>query len=467
MNLSENTLIIATVVAVVIYIWMRRSKNISQDAVPALDADERRRRREHFAKAAEDRVAVTPRQEKDPVALDSGQLKEKMETGNRASKESKSDSGPQTNSSKDTQKKTNVSPSVNKASKKTSIDTSASISDSTVEDNFHLSRSSASDSAKSAVRKDENTHTNVVDSAVMDLVGNHVKTSEGRTSDSPLSDTSRVELNQNAIKHEEKQAEVVSIPRDPIKIYLLLTSSPSTPKLSLTISPSFTAIKLRSLASEAANVPIAEVRLIYHGKVILDSMQCVGDCGLQDGSVLHLVGRPRNDVIRGASRNESSNGTSLDNAADDHGSNSIESTEELDIGSTDELNDNQSDATNEESNDRDEIGEAPPCHVAAAIGDMSTLRDAAINDLLSLYAIDHNGWCPIHEAARGGQTHVVTFLVQEAERSGVASNTFINAVTNFGNGWSPLALAIQHHGINHPVTRVLRQFGGQVIHPRR
>ena len=55
---------------------------------------------------------------------------------------------------------------------------------------------------------------------------------------------------------------------------------------------------------------------------------------------------------------------------------------------------------------------------------ISTLRDAAINDILSLYAVDQNGWAPIHEAARGGQTHVVTFLVQEAERSGVTSNTF-------------------------------------------
>ena len=55
---------------------------------------------------------------------------------------------------------------------------------------------------------------------------------------------------------------------------------------------------------------------------------------------------------------------------------------------------------------------------------ISTLRDAAISDILSLYAGDRNGWAPIHEAARGGQTHVVTFLVQEAERSGVNSNTF-------------------------------------------
>ena len=78
--------------------------------------------------------------------------------------------------------------------------------------------------------------------------------------------------------------------------------------------------------------------------------------------------------------------------------------------------------TNEESDDR--YGEGPRCHVAAAVGGISTLRDAAINDILSLYAVDQNGWAPIHEAARGGQTHVVTFLVQEAERSGVNSNTF-------------------------------------------
>eukprot|EP00956_Cyclotella_meneghiniana_P016166 scaffold25398_cov65-Cyclotella_meneghiniana.AAC.2 len=346
MDLFENTLIIATVVAVVIYIWMHRSKNSPQDAVPTVDVDERRRRREHFAKVAENRVAAmaVAMQENNPVSLDSGRLKEKLQTGERTNKESKS----QTNSSKETQKKTEVAAStsgssyVNMASKKTSDDTtSPSVSDSLVENN--LSKASASESAKSVVNKDCNTLPDVVESAAMDPVGHH----NIKASYSPASDTSSIKLDQNTTKREENQAEAGPISTDPITLYLLLTSFPSTPKLSLTISPSFTATKLRSLASEATNVLITDARLIYRGKVISDSMQCVGDYGLHDGSVLHLVGKPRNKVVRDESPNESNNAISLDfdTAAVNHGSASIESTDEIDIGSNAEFNNNQNDAT--------------------------------------------------------------------------------------------------------------------------
>jgi prolyl 4-hydroxylase len=98
---------------------------------------------------------------------------------------------------------------------------------------------------------------------------------------------------------------------------------------------------------------------------------------------------------------------------------------------------------------------------------LEALQSAAIHNLHVLFDLDHNGWTPLHEAARGGHVSIVEFLVHHAEAEGVAPSTFVNIVSNFGHGWSALALAIQHNGEDHPVTRMLRDFGGQVVYPRR
>ena len=115
----------------------------------------------------------------------------------------------------------------------------------------------------------------------MDPVGNHVKPSH-----SPASDTSSIKFDQNTTKHDEKQTETGPISTDNSQI----------------------------IAPEATNVLITDARLIYRGKVISDSMQYVCDYGLHDGSVLHLVGKPRNKVVRDESPNESNNAISLDSA---------------------------------------------------------------------------------------------------------------------------------------------------------
>jgi hypothetical protein len=82
-------------------------------------------------------------------------------------------------------------------------------------------------------------------------------------------------------------------PSNPITIHLLLTSSPATPKTSLSISPDCTARELRTLAAEATSVPLADARLIYRGQFIADCSKSVQEYGVEEGSVVHLVGKPR------------------------------------------------------------------------------------------------------------------------------------------------------------------------------
>jgi hypothetical protein len=253
-----------------------------------------------------------------------------------------------------------------------------------------------------------------------------------------------------------------------ITIHLLLTSSPTKPKITLQISQSCTAFQLRQSASEASSVPMHALRIIYRGKIVPSDDRSVGEYQLEDGSVLHLVGKPIDTNNESGVLNTELGEISLQPIVNVNG--------QIDGDEFDELYASQSngDDIDEQSNEHgsydeslyDETGR-PPIHEAAATGDMFELRHAAVHDLTSLYEQDVNGWTPIHEATRSGLANVIKFLVLEAERNGIPAVTVVNTVSNFGAGWSPLALAIQIHGEGHAVTVLLRQFGGDVVYPRR
>lgn len=69
-------------------------------------------------------------------------------------------------------------------------------------------------------------------------------------------------------------------------------------------------------------------------------------------------------------------------------------------------------------------------HHAAADGNLNALQQLAAIDRAKLFSKDHNGWTPLHEAARGGHVHVIQYLIEEGAS--------INERTNNGRGASAL-----------------------------
>eukprot|EP00581_Thalassiosira_minuscula_P001840 CAMPEP_0183745996 /NCGR_PEP_ID=MMETSP0737-20130205/66526_1 /TAXON_ID=385413 /ORGANISM="Thalassiosira miniscula, Strain CCMP1093" /LENGTH=529 /DNA_ID=CAMNT_0025981675 /DNA_START=13 /DNA_END=1603 /DNA_ORIENTATION=- len=96
-----------------------------------------------------------------------------------------------------------------------------------------------------------------------------------------------------------------------ITIYLSLTSSPSTPRISLTLpnsakdnhthvdsSANTNAAELRRRISLLTTVPLETLKLIYRGRVIANKEEgdVVKDYRLEDGCVVHVMGKPVGDV---------------------------------------------------------------------------------------------------------------------------------------------------------------------------
>jgi ankyrin repeat protein len=70
---------------------------------------------------------------------------------------------------------------------------------------------------------------------------------------------------------------------------------------------------------------------------------------------------------------------------------------------------------------------------------------------------DANGWKPIHEAARGGQTQVLEYLV--------AQGVNVNERTHQGLGASPLWWAQRNFADNHPAIQFLQKQGAVALPP--
>lgn len=98
-------------------------------------------------------------------------------------------------------------------------------------------------------------------------------------------------------------------------------------------------------------------------------------------------------------------------------------------------------------------------HILAAKGDIVRLKDIATKNPQSLNEADSNGWRPIHEAARGGNTETVEFLLRP--EFGVD----LNARTNKGEGGTPLWWAERELPADHPVIALLRERGAVAIAP--
>ena len=96
-------------------------------------------------------------------------------------------------------------------------------------------------------------------------------------------------------------------------------------------------------------------------------------------------------------------------------------------------------------------------HLAARKADFKVLKNVAIQNPTALHEPDDNGWHPLHEAARSGHHDVVKFLLE--------AGADVNELTNHGQGQSPLALAKQHHGDDHPLVEFLVNYGALELGP--
>ena len=465
-----------------IYFMMQRSKRSHQEIklVPSMGADERRRRREHIAQAAEARVALM----RDEAVVD--------REGNRSVQSLTSEcmkkidaptvdeiafAIPKSNQMKNQrQKQFN-----NTAQQKDDY-----ISSRALKDNNKTTKKIASETKSSsnvltprkmpAEHISDHTSTDIASTTTESSISTRMKT---RKYEAPLNKLPLAKASSD--NSESISPQISTVPKigqraaptlgskdqspadmtHAITIHLLLTSSPSTSKILLTISPECTATELRKVAAETTSVPLNEARLIYRGKVILDSTKRAKEYGVENGSVLHLVGKPRRD--NNVDVNNQKGIVATTTAAESSGRAVHDVTG--DVAHRLELESNSSNNSGDAS--IEDVQEKPFVHHSAAIGDIAILKNVATYHTHLLFDLDRNGWTPLHEAARAGQVEIVDFLIQQGMKNGVALNLFVNVTSNFGMGWSPLALAIQHHGENHSVVHLLRQAGGQVTYPRR
>jgi prolyl 4-hydroxylase len=97
-------------------------------------------------------------------------------------------------------------------------------------------------------------------------------------------------------------------------------------------------------------------------------------------------------------------------------------------------------------------------HILAALDDVAGLEKVAAMHPGALDTADSNGWKPIHEAARGGSSRAIAYLVDEHKID-------VNERTNDGEGASPLWWAEHVLPEGHEAIAVLRRHGAVAIPP--
>lgn len=95
-----------------------------------------------------------------------------------------------------------------------------------------------------------------------------------------------------------------------ITIHLTVTGAEGAPRLPLTVEPTITSTQLRNCVADATTIPLDSLKLIFRGRLIAnnDNQQAVAEFKIEDGSVLHCMGKPASAA---ASTSTSTNSSSV------------------------------------------------------------------------------------------------------------------------------------------------------------
>lgn len=97
-------------------------------------------------------------------------------------------------------------------------------------------------------------------------------------------------------------------------------------------------------------------------------------------------------------------------------------------------------------------------HQAAALGELGTLKDIVRTQGWSeIFKKDHNGWNPLHKAARGGHADVLEYLLSKG--------AYVNERTNFYKGGNALYWAQKNPKKNSKAIAVLEEYGAIALSP--
>uniref|UniRef100_A0A7S3KVY5 Ubiquitin-like domain-containing protein n=1 Tax=Amphora coffeiformis TaxID=265554 RepID=A0A7S3KVY5_9STRA len=81
---------------------------------------------------------------------------------------------------------------------------------------------------------------------------------------------------------------------DKLTIHLTIAAAPGAPRVPIEVASDITGAALRQLAIEATKIPAATLKLIFRGRMIADDgKKAVTEYKLEDGSVLHCMGKPQ------------------------------------------------------------------------------------------------------------------------------------------------------------------------------
>jgi hypothetical protein len=88
-----------------------------------------------------------------------------------------------------------------------------------------------------------------------------------------------------------------------ITIQLTVTAEQGSPRVPLTVGKKVSPTDLRKKTSEATKIPLSSLKLIYRGRLIADddSKEAAAEFKLEDGSVIHCMGKPQKEASSGVS----------------------------------------------------------------------------------------------------------------------------------------------------------------------
>ncbi len=423
----------------------------------ASSEEERRRRRDHLAKIAEERAKkrsvaadATTITTTAAAAVASSETKGKSVSNKQygASTETKlpTEAVTKTAASNRIEKKTSVQKNKTKdaisgasktASNEAATSKKANVSNQEGVKNNEPPKNKENDSK--VKRGDADKSKEVKDSSIQQIIGDSNPSekadSDNIPNDAVVSNNEKEAGATLAAKTSDTKEVAQEKDQESITIYLIKSASP---RIEITIPTNATSSQLRHVAANAADIPLTGLRLIFRGRMIVEKStgSVMKEFGIEDGSALHVVGKPISTSAPSSSCSTASPSSQQQQTAPPSLQDMLRLIQEG-LRSTPNF-----------------------FHHAAATGEYDLIRAAIrvgiFNSLLN--QADENDWTPLHEAIRGGHQHVVTLLLD-------SGGLDMHAITNQGRGYSPLSLSINYHGDHHPLTRMLRDRGGEEFWP--